>query len=287
MLKNFIKKIPVLGLAASSIRNRFQKIKEGFYWKRFYARNRKYLVRNREIKGKQAGRRCFILATGPSVKTQNLKMLAGEFCISVSNFFVHPDFQTIRPEYHLFVMSHSPVTEEQWGHWMKDAEHHFENGQKIFVGISAKETLDAYKAFSKQNVYYYMFGNKRLLPYQHIDFTKRTQNTQTSAQLAIYLAIYAGATEIYLLGCDHDWILHIGESRHFYEEDKSVLMQKGYKEWTSPLEVQFKSYLNLWHVYREIKNYADAHNIKIQNATPGSLLDVFPRVDIKTVLDKK
>ena len=34
--------------------------------------------------------RCFILATGPSIKNQDLTCLKDEFCISVSNFFVHP-----------------------------------------------------------------------------------------------------------------------------------------------------------------------------------------------------
>ena len=65
--------------------------------------------------------RCFILATGPSINDIDLSILKGEFCISVSNFFVHPLFNEIKPEYHIFAESHHPITEEQYVSWLKDA----------------------------------------------------------------------------------------------------------------------------------------------------------------------
>ena len=114
---------------------------------------------------------------------------------------------------------------------------------------------------------------------------------QTSAQIGIYLACYMGIKEIYLIGCDHDWIKHVGESRHFYDEKKSALMQTGYNEWTkggaSKFEFALESTLKLWKRYGEIAEYAHQHGIKIYNATPGSLLDVFPRVQLEDVLKNK
>src|SRR6185437_6208885 len=62
--------------------------------------NQTVLAANQSIYNRHAGQRCFILATGPSIKTQPLHLLAGETCISVSNFFVHPDYGLIRPRYH-------------------------------------------------------------------------------------------------------------------------------------------------------------------------------------------
>ena len=55
-----------------------------------------------------SGRRCFILATGPSIKEQNLVGLEGELCIAVSHFFLHPAINVIRPNYHVVAPYHSP-----------------------------------------------------------------------------------------------------------------------------------------------------------------------------------
>lgn len=279
-----IKSIPFLGPAIVTIRSYVRTVRERLFWYRFYLRHKRFFKKNRGLRNSHAGKRAFILATGPSIKNQDLKKLAGEYCISVSNFFVHPDFKVIKPTYHLFVMSHSPITEEQWKVWMQDAEKKLPEGQNLLVGAADKIVLDKYSVFKKQNLFYYMFGRKPMGASTGVDFTKRLPNTQTSAQIALCLALYSGATEIYLLGADHDWILHIGESHHFYDEKKSTLMQQGYKEWTTPLEAQFESYLNLWKVYRGIKEYADAREIKIYNATPGSLLDVFPKVKLDDIL---
>ena len=46
------------------------------------------LRKNRALNNRHVGERCFILATGPSIKKQDLKLLRGETCIALSNFFV-------------------------------------------------------------------------------------------------------------------------------------------------------------------------------------------------------
>lgn len=283
-MKNKIKNSPIFGPIATAMGQNYRDVKSWVHWKRFFYKNRKFFQKNKSIKNSESGKRCFVVATGPSIKSMDLKNLANEYCISVSNFFVHPDFQKIKPKYHLFVASHTPVTDDQMTSWLKDADEKFPKNQKVFVSAVDKYLVDKHKIFTDDDIYYYLFGNANMTAGQTIDFTKRIPDSQTSAQIAMYLAIYTGVKEIYLLGVDHDWILHVGESRHFYEESKSALMKGGYKEWSQPLEVSFQAYINLWRVYKGIKEYADAHGVKIYNATPGSLLDVFPRVKLESVL---
>ncbi|KKU68836.1 MAG: hypothetical protein UX89_C0001G0027 [Parcubacteria group bacterium GW2011_GWA2_47_16] len=266
--KEKIKKIPFAGKKLVGIYSWYLRLKNG-----------KFLKKNLELKNKFAGKRCFVIATGPSINKQDLKQLAGEISISVSNFFLHPDFNIVKPTYHLFVPSHLPVTVEQYGAAFKDAEAHFSAGQNILVSISDKHIVEKFEVFKKQNIYYYFIRRKPLGKKETIDFSKPLPFIQTSVHIGMYLGIYIGAAEICLLGCDHDWILHMGETRHFYDEKNSALSKAGYNEWSGGMEHQFESYLNLWRVYKAIRDYSAKPGIKIYNLSPMSILDVFPKAD--------
>ena len=80
---------------------------------------------------------------------------------------------------------------------------------------------------------------------------------------ALQLAVYMGFSEIYLLGtdcCQYD-----GEKQHFvsnYSIEKSILHID-----------------DMFLAYQSAKKYADAHGIKIFNATRGGDLEIFERVD--------
>jgi len=108
---------------------------------------------------------------------------------------------------------------------------------------------------------------------------------QSVSIMALYAAIYMGFGEIVLLGCDHDWILHLDESRHFYDEKQHALNRNGYSEWFGArLDDYCKDYVNLWAQYRTLGKLAADRGVRILNATNGGLLDVFPRVQLQNVL---
>lgn len=276
MIKNTIKNIPVVGRRAV-----------GLYAWYLRVQDKKIMAKNRELKGVFAGKRVFVIATGPSIKRQNLKPLEGELCISVSNFFLHPDFNVVKPAAHLFAPSHPPITDEQFGAWMKDAEAHFQESQNVLISLSDRAIVEKSGAFKKQHVYYYASGRTPIKPSGEIDFTKEIPRFQTSPHIGIYLAMYMGIKEINLLGCDHDWILHIGETRHFYDEKDAVLSRLGYNEWSKDLQPEFEAYVSLWKIYKSIKAYAERNSITIANCTPGSLLDMFPRANFEEMSTNK
>jgi len=85
---------------------------------------------------------------------------------------------------------------------------------------------------------------------------------------ALQLAAYMGFTEIYLLGTDCQQ----------YDDDEKM-------HFTSDYSV-VKSILNLNKIisaYEVAKEYAEAHGIKIYNATRGGSLEVFQRVDFDSL----
>lgn len=241
------------------------------------------LKNNQNLKGSSNKKRCFILATGPSIKEQNLDGLENESCISVSNFFVHPLFHKIKPHYHVFAGWHPPITPEQMGEWWADATSHFkETSLNVFIHARNKNIKERFSVFSQQPVYYYLDGGD--FP---IDFTKAIPPVQTVVHIAIYLAMYLGFKEIYLLGCDHSWLLHYGTSQHFYKEEEHSFTRNNYSEWSEVKDIgyEFKTYADLWNIYRKIRFEAQKENCKIFNATPQSILDVFPRVNFSEVIN--
>jgi hypothetical protein len=105
--------------------------------------------------------------------------------------------------------------------------------------------------------------------------------------MALEVALYMGFKNIYLLGCDHDWILHLNTSAHFYEESQHALVREGYDEWAvSDLELTFECYVRLWQQYKALWQIARGKSIHIFNATAGGLLDVFPRVRYESLFEE-
>ena len=248
-----------------------------FLWKcyGFIASFKRIIRRNKQLKDKYSGiDRCFIIATGPSINTIDLTKLQGEFIISVSNFFVHKDFQLLQPKFHVFAKSHKPITFEQYSAWLSDAEKYFTDPE-LAVVLSEYDDRIVKKSdlFKGKKTYYYTYGGS--FP---VNFSKPIPPIKTVVHLAIYLAIYLGIKEIYLLGVDHDWILNYGKSRHFYEEKEHVMNNYSYDEWsyTEDIGVEFKNLGKLWDTYKIIRRECKKRGIKIYNSTPGSLLDLFP-----------
>ena len=230
-------------------------------------------------------KRCFILATGPSIKTQDLSRLQNEFCISVSNFFVHQMFSLIQPRYHVFAGTHYPITEEQVTSWWKDAEKHMEGSPKTEVLLFAndKKVVESNGLFPGRGIYYYDIGGK-----YPVDFKRLIPDVQTVVHIAIYLAIYIGIQEIYLLGVDHSWLLHFGKSMHFYDEKQHAFTRAHYNEWSEIKDIgeDFRSHVRLWDIYRSIRTETSKNGIRIVNASPGSLLDIFPRISFESIFNQ-
>ncbi|MCB0429388.1 MAG: hypothetical protein H6585_04320 [Flavobacteriales bacterium] len=236
--------------------------------------------------------RCFILACGPSINKMDLVRLKGEFCLSVSNFFVHDAFRAIRPKFHLFAPSHHPITEAQFNSWLQDLESNLKDNTEteVMMSVTDARIVAANNRFPENKCRYYVTNHG--FPAGMTDpfnFSKPIPKVQTVAHAAMYLAMYIGIRKIYLVGFDHDMILHLDQYKHFYEADKSKLVQSGYNEWGEhrDLEVIGAHYKNMWQIYKQVKEVANQSGTEIVNVTPGSLLNVFPRESFEDILARK
>ena len=245
------------------------------------------LDRNRVFLNRHADERCFILATGPSIREQDLTLLQGEICFAVSNFFVHPDYATIQPRYYCVAGYHKPITKAAWAEWLREMEA-ATGAATMFFSLNDRERIESNSLFCNRQLHYLQFGaswNEILK--RGVDLTRPVPGPQSVPVMALEIAMYMGFQQIYLLGCDHDWILHLNVSSHFYEEDQHALNRVGYSEWDGhDLGLECDSLARLWRQYKAVQQLAAASGSEVFNATAGGLLEVFPRVRYEDVVGR-
>ncbi len=254
---------------------------------------RQILRKNEKFMNRHRGQRCFILACGPSIKKQDLTPLKNEVCISVSNFFVHKDYDFIRPKYHCLpdvIKGHPREHNEEYViRWFREIESKIDD-TFLFLSFGDKKLIETHRLFQDKEVHYLNFGGDWNEMSSHtVDLSRSyLPFPQSVSVLALMMALYMGFKEIYLLGCDHNWISHVGTSSHFYEESENILATRpGYSEWVgTDYELLFRCYWNLWNQYKILNRYGQKRGIGIYNATGGGILDVFPKVSYETLFER-
>lgn len=205
------------------------------------------------------GKRCFVVATGPSLKMEDLDMLENkkEICFSVNQIFRVFDKTNWKPDYYVMddyrEVNNNKTIVDSW------------TGIKgKFVGDTSEEF---WKIKHKEDVYqfhksYEYYMNR--LPKFSDDFSRKSYTGLTVTYTCIQLAVYMGFQEIYLLGVDCNYKKNSRNNYFFAEKQKDTMNH--HED-------------NMFIAYRAAEEYAKSHGIKIYNATRGGMLEVFERVD--------
>lgn len=255
--------------------------------------------KNKEFKNLHKGERCFILASGPSVKTQDLSGLENEICIAVSHFHLHKDIKKIKPKYHVLAPQHKPFTFDDSSKYFEDfLKYYNENEVTYFLGItpykySYTELIKSNPKYKLKNInylnYYYpeRLNERNYKDSEIWDITKNLFSISTVVYSAIQVAAYMGFKEIYLIGCDHDYIKHPDrlENNRFYE-DKDGISDKAHLSKIG-LENVLKILYERWKDYRLMSEYLKEQGVEILDSTENGMLDVFKKRSLKSVLEKK
>lgn len=245
------------------------------------------LEKNCELHNRHLGERCFILATGPSIKNQDLRPLQGEKSIAVSNFFVHQHYQIISPQYYCVAPLHPPYTDEDGIRWFRDMEENV-GSVTMLLSYSDRQLIESNGLFRKQKVNYLYFDGRYGFDAPNsnlMNLAEPLPPPQTVTLIALSVALYLGFQTIYLLGCDHSWPLHIGKSAHFHDEQSRKL---GPEHWNVlDYETFFLRFAGLLRKYKVMKSLAERQGCTIYNATPNSFIDVFEPVKFETLFTKE
>ena len=222
-----------------------------------------------KYRGRHIGKRCFIVATGPSLKINDLDKLAknNEICISMNRIWYAFDKTVWRPEYYVvgdyrFLMEDEELLEEL-------------PVQHIFVA----DTYEPYWVNEhKESILKFHFHYEYLpsrMPKFSVDFSRKSYHGCSATYTCIQLAVYMGFSDIYLLGVD---ATRLGK----YHDNSSHFCKEYISRSTTNL-MTFDDEPRL--AYKAAKEYADLHGIHIYNATRGGELETFQRVDFDELFD--
>lgn len=214
-------------------------------------------------KNRYNGRRCFIVATGPSLKISDLDILYEnkEYTISMNKIFYSFSDTLWRPDF--YVVEDKLLLEQ--------------NKEEIeSLALENMFVADNCQPIRNQGVQRFHTANKdycsKVQKFSN-DVSRVAYQGGTVTYTCIQFAVYMGFQEIYLIGTDFSYGEMGSKGNHFYKEED---------EKNNPF-----NYEVCLHAYQTAKKYADEHGIKIFNATRGGELEVFDRVKLDDVFAKK
>lgn len=224
-----------------------------------------------KYKGIHEGKRCFIVATGPSLTYSDLESLKNEYTFSVNSIFLLLENTDWRPTYYVFVDAYGYKTlSKQYGFNCGDIP-----SDAAFIHYRIKpKTLTGKERFCL--IHYGNHTTKRMKHKEiknHPDPAVCIYDAFTVTNMAIDLAIYMGFKEIYLVGVDCDYQ---GSKRHVVETE---IDKKRISNMKREVELMLTGYAGK-------KDLADRLDVGIFNATRGGKLEIFPRVSLDDILGR-
>ena len=247
---------------------------------------KRILSRNSVFKDKYAGKHCFVIGNGPSLKNVDLSPLNGEITIVMNYFNENPILGTWQP---VVYCAADPVSSYNVHEleMMKEVPKKIFPKDGYFLPLSVRQLFKQKCTFPKEKTFYLdMCKNFEdwIITTNEISLTDKIAKVQNTAVLGIMLGMYMGCKKIYLLGLDHNWLAYkkISLTPHFYQNRESRDMNDPTNNWK--YQQNMEAVLTMFRQYEKIHEYAKKRNIEIINLTEGSFLDEFPQAKFEDIL---
>lgn len=222
----------------------------------------------KNLKGLYQGERCFIIATGPSLKEEDVLALKNEYTFGMNSLCKLFPKISWRPTFYgiqdIFV--YDKLVDELG----------MTNTAIVLVGDNIAQKRNIKKEWIRfpLNCAYNEYEQyvKGFFPVKFSDNCYKVVYNGFSITFSlIQLAVYMGFTEIFLLGADCSFS-KTGKN-HFAEHGHMILNIE---------TVQARNFA----MYECVKEYAERHHVKIFNATRGGELEIFPRIQFDDIIKK-
>jgi hypothetical protein len=234
-------------------------------------------------------KRGFVIGTGSSLNLLDLTKLKSEVTIASNGFYHSPSLKHWQPTYYCVVDPVYFFDKTMSTLFFKEVTQSVRHTNFIFplIGKPLVDTIPELAAYKKNYVLFYpsVFGKDLSKDdITKLDLTRPIPGVINVSQMGIMLAMYMGCNPIYLIGMDHDWLMHPLErgevvSHRFYQD-------KTFDEYATKLNMNptsikpaLEGMLLLWKGHERLLKYAKSKGIKIVNATNGGSLDIYERVD--------
>jgi len=242
------------------------------------------LKKNLMLKCSAINKTAYVLATGPSLKKENLKLLKNKDCFSVSNFFLHPDVNVVSPIMHFFAPYHKPLVKDEYIEWLKKSDLELPSNCSICLGHETYADVKLHGLFKNRVVYY--LGLEKSQISNDVDLLKTVMKPQTSPLMVIPVLKYMGYKKIVLLGCDHNILKNYGGCvENFYNNDRDVRSNATSGDaWQAGIVKHLQNALNVFNQYTFYVKMFRQYDVEIINTSASSWLDFVKMVPLEEVI---
>ncbi|MES9955631.1 MAG: 6-hydroxymethylpterin diphosphokinase MptE-like protein [Sedimenticola sp.] len=240
------------------------------------------LTKNISLRDCNKGKRAFIVGNGPSINQQNLKVLTNELVFFVNRGFLHPDYESIKPTYHIFIDPKMATGEWPLSFVDQAAE---KNKDVEFIMNGRWFNMPEFEPYKKKYKIHWTMQSLFFQPWRKacVDLTRIGPGGAVVEQ-GILFALYMGCRDIFFLGVDGNGLCHnlIGEESHFYgvnEED----IESSYSDIWRDLSMMSNS-LRRWAI---LSKFCAARNVNLVNLTKGGIINCCARNSLEDIVTKK
>lgn len=251
--------------------------------------------KNEKFKNQYLGKRCFILGNGPSLNAVDFKSLANEYVFTVNQLMRRPDFKDLKSNFHVWSDFNFFDEDSINSEFLKVmlSLNTDDNMPECFIPADFMDFARKYQLEDTLRMNYFKI---RLSMYEgfneSVDYSKIVPGQSSVVVFAIFLAIYMGFKEIYLLGCDTTGIVVSIKSiisKNDQEDYAYQISDEEQKRMTSlyqkhSIEGYAKSFWQLLCSYRIVHTYCEKRGIKLINCSATTVIDSIPRKKLEDVL---
>ena len=229
------------------------------------------------------GERCFIAGNGPSIAQQDLTWLVDEFLFVTNDFPQHELYEEIAPTYYCASDPRFWKDGEPNAEWYELLLRKSERTVKFFP-LRVKSIVEKQHLFSGHQVYYLNYSQLPIWETNSVslDVVKWVHSGDSIIiDFCLPLAFYMGFQKIYLMGCDYDYGFdraEDGSESYFFDID-AITHDR------APSAHSMGPWLNnVMTSFEIVKREFEKDGRRIYNAGLGGKLDVFDRVDYRSLV---
>lgn len=251
-----------------------RKCKEVMVFFHIYGKEERKLL---QYKNKYAGKRCFVIGNGPSLRLEDLEKIRenGDYSFACNKIYKVFDKTEWRPTF--YACTDSAVFRQNYYSILSQKEY-----QKFFgANLPMQEEIKADPKNISVN-----YATKAIEKTKFAPNATFIYSGGTVTYVLITLAWMMGFREIYIIGCDHSYGFFSGSNSGSVESTSDTNNDYFMKNYMRPGEK-----INIGNLDRSEQGYIiarkfiESHGGKIYNATRGGKLEAFERKDLDEVLN--
>ncbi len=182
-----------------------------------------------DLKDIGIGKRIFLVGNGPSLNDMNLDLLENEYSIAMNRIELLYPKTKWRPTHYIFTSSN--CQDNVWGHKWSKSILNASNEEKTtpIIWRKFKDAIETngdgklpQKTIWLDSITEYPCGDDRQFSTDAVD---RLDKSGTTMNVALQLAYYMNFDEVYVIGCDSNWITATntintseGDINHFHPD---------------------------------------------------------------------